>query len=187
MSQILDVAADIFHRRGYDATSMQDIADAVGILKGSLYHYITSKEDLLFGIVEQMLQELTPHLGRWRTLEGDSLTRIATFIEEYVLHIIRNRVKIAVLFQEFSALSGGRRAKVLQFQRQYDVFLRELIESGQKDGSISPAVDSKVAVNAIFGMANWTYRWYRPSGDRTPEEIAHTIASLVRGSLAATG
>lgn len=163
---------------------MQDVATSVGILKGSLYYYISSKEDLLFGIVERVLAELVPHLERWRTLEGNNLDRIVTFMEEYVLHVIAHRESIGVMFRDFAAMSDSRREKVYQFERQYDTFLADLIEAGQQDGSVAKFDETRLVVNALFGMANWTYRWYRPNGRYTPEEIAKQIASLTRLSLA---
>lgn len=183
MPEILDAAAKVFHERGYEASSVQEVADAVGILKGSLYHYIDTKEDLLFGILEGVLDDLAPHFDRWRSLEGTYLSRTTTFIEEYTEHIIRNRVKVSVFFADFGALSPKHRAIINVSKDRYDEFLRDLISKGQSEGSIAPDVNPKLASLSIFGMANSTYQWYRPRGGQTPRQIAAEVARLTTRAL----
>lgn len=173
----------MFHSKGYEASSIQDIADSVGILKGSLYHYIDTKEDLLFGVLQGVLDDLLPQFDRWRALDGSYLTRIGTFVREYVIHVIRNRVKVGVFIADFEALSPPRRSVIDRSKDRYDEFLRDMIVGGQRDGSVSPDIDAKLASLAIFGMANSTHQWYRPRGGRTPEQIADAMSTLVTRAL----
>jgi AcrR family transcriptional regulator len=184
MPEILDAAARIFRQKGYEASSMQDIADSVGILKGSLYHYIETKEDLLYGIMTGVLDDLVPQFERWRALEGSSLNRIAIFVDEYVQHIIRNRVKVGVFFSSFDSLSPPRRRVVIESKDRYDNFLRDLIVRGQADGSVSSDIDPRLATLAIYGSANATHEWFRPRGGKNPEEIGEALAELAKRSLA---
>jgi AcrR family transcriptional regulator len=184
LPEILDQAAKVFHSKGYDASSIQDVADAVGILKGSLYHYIDTKEDLLFGVLQGVLDDLLPQFDRWALLDGNYLSRIDTFVREYVTHVIRNRVKVGVFIADFESLSPARRAIINRSKDRYDEFLRDLIVQGQRDGSVSPDIDAKLAGLAFFGMANSTHQWYRPRGGRTPEQIADTMSTLVTRALA---
>src|SRR4051812_26611688 len=142
MPEILDAAAKIFHERGYAASSIQEVADAVGILKGSLYHYINSKEDLLFGIMQDVLDDLAPHFDRWRSLQGTYLKRISIFVEEYTEHIIRNRVKVRVFFDDMGALSPQHRTVINKSKDRYDELLRSLITSGQAEGSVASDIDA---------------------------------------------
>jgi AcrR family transcriptional regulator len=181
--EILDAALTLFHSKGYDATSVQDVAGSVGILKGSLYYYIDSKEDLLYGIISRVLNQLIPNLEQWRTLEGSGLQRITGFIEGYVLHIIANREPIGVMFRDYGGLSDTHRDTVLEMQRQYDTFLSELIIEGMSDGSVTADGDVGVTVNSIYGMANWTYRWYNQDGPLRPQDIATQVAALTRTML----
>jgi TetR/AcrR family transcriptional regulator, cholesterol catabolism regulator len=184
MPEILDAAAKVFRSKGYDAASVQEIADAVGILKGSLYHYIDTKEDLLYGVVQGVLDDLLPQLDRWRSLDGTYLNRISEFLREYVEHIIRNRVKVGVFFADFESLSPSRQKVINRSKDRYDEFLREMIVNGQSEGTVSPAVDAKLATLAIYGMANATYQWYRPRGGWTPEQIASSLSDFVIRALA---
>jgi AcrR family transcriptional regulator len=183
MPEILDAAAKVFYQKGYEASSIQEIADSVGMLKGSLYHYMNTKEDLLFGVMQEVLDDLIPQFDRWRSLKGTYLSRILMFVEEYVVHIIRNRVKVGVFFADFEALSPPRRAVIIRSKDLYDEFLRALIISGQKEGSVAADIDPKLAAMAIFGMANSTHQWYRPRGGQSPEQVAKSLAILATRSL----
>ncbi len=185
--EIFDAAARIFHERGYEATSIQDVAEAVGILKGSLYYYIDSKEDLLFGVIEDAHQGSLGNLKRWQEMEGDALTKLRAFISGHVLHNIENRIKIGVFFQDFRSLSPERREVIVRERDQYDHFLRELIVQGQEEGVVAPEVDPKLTAFAILGMMNWTHQWYQPGGPAQPMEIANAFADLVLGGIAAEG
>ena len=84
--EILEAAARVFHEKGYESTSIQDIADSVGILKGSLYYYITSKEDLLFEIIQGVHEEALKNLDRTAAVEGDALQKIRAFVVVHFTH-----------------------------------------------------------------------------------------------------
>jgi TetR/AcrR family transcriptional regulator, cholesterol catabolism regulator len=184
MPEILAAAAQVFYEHGYEASSIQDIADAVGLLKGSLYYYIDSKEDLLFGILQNVIEDLLPQFERWQSLEGTYLQRITTFIEEYVAHIIRHRVEVSVFFAEFDRLSPQRRTVIARSRVRYDQFLRDLIVRGQAEGSVAPDLNPKLATLSIFGMANSTHLWYRPEGGESATAISRHVARLTERALA---
>jgi TetR/AcrR family transcriptional regulator, cholesterol catabolism regulator len=181
--EILDAAAQIFHEKGYEATSIQDVADAVGILKGSLYYYIDSKEDLLFGIIDEVHRTSLAHLERWQRIDGDALVKLRAFITGHVMGNVNNLVKMGVFFHDFRSLSPERRAVIVEERDVYDQFLRNLIVEGQKEGVIDEAVDPKLAAMAILGMMNWIYQWWRPDGPNTAEEVAEEFADLVLSGL----
>ena len=185
--EILDAAAAIFHDQGYEGTSIQDVADAVGILKGSLYYYIDSKEDLLFGVIEDVHREGLTLLEQWRASEGDALSKLRGFITGHVLQNIANRVKVRVFFQDFRSLSDARRKIIVEERDRYDQYLRELIRQGQKDGTIAADVDPTLTAFGILGMMNWTYQWYHPEGPSSPQDVAQQFADLVLGGLVADG
>ena len=98
--EILEAAARVFHEKGYESTSIQDIADAVGILKGSLYYYIDSKEDLLYEILEGIHGEALAEV-RQAAAEGEPLERIRAFVAAHIHHNAENLVKMALFFQDF--------------------------------------------------------------------------------------
>src|SRR3954463_16258741 len=94
--EILEAAARVFHEKGYESTSIQDIADAVGILKGSLYYYITSKEDLLFEILQSVHEEALENLAQIDATPGDALQRLRAFVTMHFTFNAEHLVKVAV-------------------------------------------------------------------------------------------
>ncbi len=182
--EILEAAAQVFHEKGYESTSIQDIADSVGILKGSLYYYITSKEDLLFEIIQGVHEEALRNLERTRAVEGNALERLRAFAVIHFTYNAENRIKIAVFFQDFRSLSPERRKTIVDERDLYDNFVRDLIREGQDEGIICPDIDAKLAAITVLGMLNWIYHWYRPGGSQTASEIAEAYGDFVVSGLA---
>jgi AcrR family transcriptional regulator len=183
-SEILEAAARVFHEKGYEATSIQDIADAVGILKGSLYYYIDSKEDLLYEILERAHEEALQNVEQVSEVEGGALARIRAFVELHLAFNARNLVRMGVFFHDFRSLGDERLAVILEARRSYERFLRELIRDGQAEQVVCPDVDPKLAAVAILGMTNWIYHWYSPDGERSAAEIARVFGDLAVAGLA---
>jgi AcrR family transcriptional regulator len=182
--EILDTAAELFYEKGYENTTIQEIADAVGILKGSLYYYIESKEDLLLQIVRQVSRDFLPTIDRVGELDAPPLTKIRAFVVADLLHNLGNAMKMAVVFRSWSALDAPHREQMLVEGRKYDDFLRALVVEGQRDGSICPDVDPTIVGLGIFGVINWVYHWYREGDGSVPEEIAREYANFVLAGLA---
>jgi TetR/AcrR family transcriptional regulator, cholesterol catabolism regulator len=182
--ELLDASAAVFHRKGYASASTQDIADAVGILKGSLYYYIRSKEDLLFEIIRSVHDDRLDSLDGIREVEGDALQRIRVFVEVHLIHNVRNLDRIAVFHEDFRSLTDARQEKIVRERDRYDSFLRDLIRNGQEEQLICPDVDPKLAAAMVLGMMNWIYRWYQPDGHLSVAGIASTYGDFVIGGLA---
>jgi TetR/AcrR family transcriptional regulator, cholesterol catabolism regulator len=182
--EIIEAATRVFHEKGYESTSIQDIADTVGILKGSLYYYITSKEDLLFEIIQGVHAEALQNIERTEATRGDALQKIRTFVHLHLTFNAENLVKMGVFFHDFRSLSGERRAEILDARDLYDRFLRELIRQGQESKIICPDIDPKVAAIMILGMMNWIYQWYHANGEWSVEHLANDYADFVVVGLA---
>ena len=182
--EIRDAAAVVFHEKGYESTSIQDIADSVGILKGSLYYYITSKEDLLFEIIQDVHETARKNLRLSQPDEGDALQRIRAFVVAHFTHNAANLVKVAVFFQDFRSLSGERRRTIVEERDLYENSLRDLIRVGQAERIVCPDIDPKLAAITVLGMMNWIYQWYRPSGEHSAADIADSYADFVVAGLA---
>lgn len=184
--EIIDAAAVVFHEKGYVASSIQDVADAVGILKGSLYYYIDSKEDLLFAILVDTHHESMRRLAQWQQIEGDTLVKLRAFIEGHVMANIANHVKIGVFLHDFRSLSPERRKAIIRDRDVYDGYVRTLIQEGQEQGLVAPEIDSKLAAMALMGMMNWVYQWYQPGrrGGTSPRDLARAFADVALAGLA---
>lgn len=175
--QLLGESAELFFRKGYGATTTQDVAEAVGMLKGSLYHHISSKEDLLVGIIDEVHDAAMARLAMAERREGTHLDRIHWFIRDHTAYNCRNLAQIGVYFREFEALTGERRERVGRDRRTYDRFLRTLIEAGQTDGTVRRDLDARIAANSVLALGNWVYQWF--DGDtEDPDETAEHVAQM---------
>jgi AcrR family transcriptional regulator len=180
--EIFRAAARIFHRKGYAATSLQDIADEVGILKGSLYYYIDGKEDLLFGIT-QTIHRLAAHNAEVAAeAGGTSGDRLRLLVEMHVASFGVNLEMIRVFYTEHIALGPERRRDVMADRRRYERFALGLITDGQADGEFCADLDARVANNAILTMVNTIYMWFNgTNGDL--DAIAAQYGDMVLNSL----
>jgi AcrR family transcriptional regulator len=184
--EILEAAAQVFHAKGYESTSIQDIADAVGILKGSLYYYIRSKEDLLYEIIQGIHQDALANVARIDEMDGDALQKIRAFVTAHLTFMAQNPVKMGVFFHDFRSLSDERRKEIIAARDIYDRQLRGLVTQGKQEGLICVDVDPKVSALAAMGAMNWLYQWYRPGGRQSVPQIAAGFADLIVAGLACT-
>jgi AcrR family transcriptional regulator len=160
--EIYQAAADIFHRKGYAATSLQDIADAVGMIKGSLYYYIDGKEDLLYGISRHIHHQANANLERSRVVEGTVRDRLEAFLEGHIMSFADNITWVRVFYTEYPALSGQRYDELLAHRHSYESYLQDLIREGQNEGLICAELDAWLTATAILTMINSVYLWFRP-------------------------
>lgn len=187
LDEIYTAAAQVFSEKGYHGASIQHVADAVGILKGSLYYYIDSKQDLLFGIIDEVHRDALRSLEEWMAVDGDATTRLRAFVEGHVLANTRNITKIGVFFHDFRSLDPERRDRIIADRDRYDSHLRELIRQGQQEGVFRGDIDPKIASMAILGMMNWTYHWWRDDGPSSASDVVKEFADLILLGLAGGG
>lgn len=187
--ELVRVAADLFRERGYDATSMQEIADRMGILKGSLYHYVRTKEDLLWVVMEPPLRELVE--GAQEIL-GDEATplpdRLVAVMQAHAESFEAHYPHMFVMTRENGdTLSEQRRKDLDSLRRRYTKLLRDTIVEGQKSGALRDDIDPAIAVHAIFGMLNWMFRWFTPGGRLKARDAARQFAAIAIDGLVAPG
>jgi TetR/AcrR family transcriptional regulator, cholesterol catabolism regulator len=182
-AEILKAAAEVFREKGFAATSTQDIADRVGMYKGSLYYYIDSKEDLLYRIGRNVYAELKREQDLAAAADVPPLERLRAFIRTHVLHTTTNLAETAALYGDFRSFTGERRIEIIGWRDEYEAVFRSLIRAGQADGSIRK-VDVKLVSLSLFGMMNSVHLWYQPGGRRSPRQIADNLADLVIQGLA---
>lgn len=159
-----------------------DIAERVGVWKGSLYHYITSKQDLLLAVVEPIADEL---LEQTRALQSDAaltapdkLRRVAAVHSQI---IATNFNYVAVYLQEVAG--RGRSSEWDRRDHEYVLLIANIIIEGVKDGDFAPELDPHLASLAFLGALNWMTRWYQPRGDSSPQEVALAITDVLLGGM----
>lgn len=176
--EIVQAAESLFSERGYDATSMRDIADRVGVKAASLYSHITNKQELLYIIVntasDRFLQAIEPLGDR-----NDSAEARLTEVVHRHLSLMVDQLDVATIFlHERRGLSQEQHEEVLTKRRRYEHVVAQIIEDGVVSGEFDTR-DTKLAATAILSILNWTYTWYRPGGSRRLEEVADFIADFV--------
>jgi AcrR family transcriptional regulator len=184
--EVVDAAAELFSQQGYAATSIQEIADAVGLLKGSLYHYINTKEDLLYAVILEAHQR-TAALGyEALAMQGDASVKLDHIVDRHLRGAGANLAKVRVFYNESAALSPDRLEEILADRESYEHSLRKIIESGQVEGTFAAHLDPTLTTIAILAILNSVVQWYRPDGPRTIDEVVDMFSDLVLRSVAAT-
>jgi AcrR family transcriptional regulator len=183
-AEVLDIAARVFHEQGYEATSIQDIADELGVLKGSVYYYISGKEDLLFELLQDVHKAALTAVNEAVEQDGDPLQKVHAFVETLSRFNADNQERMGILLHDFRSLSEERRREIVRDRDRYDRMLRKLIVEGQEQGVVCPDIDPKLSVLAVMGMINTIYQWYRPGGRQRSDTIGASYADFVTRALA---
>ncbi|MBI4774244.1 MAG: TetR/AcrR family transcriptional regulator [Deltaproteobacteria bacterium] len=183
--QLLDVSARLFHWKGFRGTSMQDIASDLGIKKGSIYYYISSKDELLLDIARAAMKLLID--------AGEKAAFSTLPPEEKLRELIRSHVRLtcehpdlfAVTLHDLTpANASSFWNEAVKLRDRYESLLRGIIRAGKQTGAFRE-VDEKLAGFALLGMINWLIRWYDPGGPRSPDIIADLWSDLFLNGLGA--
>jgi TetR/AcrR family transcriptional regulator, cholesterol catabolism regulator len=182
---LLEAATALFHANGYSRTSMQDLADAVGLLKGSLYHYIRSKDDLLFSVIQAHHRQVFQNVTNVRAMPGDAEAKLRQFVRWHAEYTLRNHVRATVFHNEYKFLSTERRREIVAARDEYEDVLRSLVAEAHDAGVLNPSVDPKLATFFILGAINWPARWYRLDGEMSADAIAARFTDWLLAGLMA--
>lgn len=183
-TELVQTATQVFYEKGYDAASLQDIADRLGILKGSLYYYIQSKEDLLFSVISSVHAEGLAKITAAAATEGDALTRLSRVIEAHVVHTCKNLVKVSVFLHELESLPKERRLEITGGDHSYQQVFRDLVNKAISEGQVRDGVDPTVATLSILGSINWVYRWFQVGGRVSVQRVSKQMTQLNIASIA---
>jgi AcrR family transcriptional regulator len=187
LAEIYRAAARIICEKGYDATSMNDIADAVGITKSGLYHHVSSKRNLLFSIMNFGLDSLEEQVIIPARAVTDAEQRLRAIITSHV-HLITSRSTsqgnnpVTIVVDEVAGLTPAQRRKTDQRKRAYVDLIRETLEELKAKGKLTD-VDVTAATFSLLGMILWLSRWYNPEGRLTPGQVSEEVAKIAMGGL----
>lgn len=183
-AQILDLAAQMFYGKGYASTTMREIANGAGLLKGSLYHHFSSKEEILFHIMWTVHTGLTAVMAPVRASDAPPWEKLRAIVRGHTLYNAKNIAWTTVFYNDFGALSDERRALIIEQRDRYDAMLLDLIERAQSDGFLSSQIPAKLVLFGMTGLVNSLHRWFRPEGEYSAEEVADAFAALALDGLA---
>jgi len=180
---ILRAAAQIFQEKGYHAASMRDIAEAVELKKGSLYHHVTSKQEILLALLDEALDLIIERLQAVEAKDLSPSQKLRQAMQAYLSFLAENRSLSSVLILEHKSLEPEFIDLHIPRRDRIEQIWREIIEEGISSGELyshQPALTTK----ALLGVLNWTITWYREDGPLSPNEIADHFADLfIQGLL----
>lgn len=182
LAEIYRTAAQIILRKGYDATSVNDIANALGITKAGLYHYVSGKKDLLFDIMNFGLDELDEEVGKPSQQIADAEARLRFVIEAHARLVTRGQGAITILVDEITALTPAQARKITRRKREYFDCLRGTLDKLKAEGKLRD-INTTVAAFSILGMINWISRWFRHDGPLTDQQAAEEIVKIALDGL----
>jgi TetR/AcrR family transcriptional regulator, cholesterol catabolism regulator len=177
LAEIYRTAAQIILRKGYDATSVNDIANALGMTKAGLYHYINGKKELLFDIMNFGLGELDEEVATPAKAISDPAARLRFIVDAHARLVTRGQGAITILVDEVTALTPAQQRKITQSKRAYFDFLRGTLDELQAAGKMQD-VNTTAAAFSLLGMINWLSRWFQQNGALNEEQAAEQIVKI---------
>jgi TetR/AcrR family transcriptional regulator, cholesterol catabolism regulator len=176
--ELTRIAARLFAERGYNGTSLADLAAALGVSKPSLYHHIASKEDLLWDVAWEGAEAF--HAGLDALPDGPAADRIRLALRAH-LAIVSAQLDVATVFvREWRYLEGERRDRFVAERRRYEERIRALYRDGVERSELRTDLDVSTAARLFLSAANWAYTWLRPGGD-TDELADRFFAAMLDG------
>jgi AcrR family transcriptional regulator len=189
--EILRTAARLFQQRGYDATSMNDVAAALKLSKGGLYHHFQSKDEILYEIMNHAM-EITQErvLNPVRGI-ADPEERLRALIRLHIEVVLSPRDReITVMLHENHPLPPALRKRINSRKKDYIHFLENLMaevqDKGQKQvqhSQVKAKVSPRAAAFALLGMINWIYQWYKPEGNLQAQNLIPQFTDLIFGGI----
>jgi AcrR family transcriptional regulator len=179
---IYRVAAGIMCRKGYEATSMNDIADAVGLTKAGMYHYIRGKEHLLFEIMSYAMDMVDQNVIGPAQEIADPEERLRLIVELHAKRILEVGGEVTILLEEMWALTPPHRRTIQSRKRVYFEMIRHTLEELAEADKLRQ-VDPTVATFSLLGMVNWISRWYRRDGKLSVDAVLRDFSEIAMNSV----
>ena len=177
--RVLSASAEIFSRRGYRATSMNEIAAEVGLSKPTLYHYFRRKEDILVRLYENVMEHILSSAQAIAAAAPSPIAALRQLITYRVRYTCENQALHKLFFEEEAELPPGMLRTVLQRRREFENILKSAVLQHLAATGITLPTTPTVYVNTCLGAANWVYKWFNPTGSEDPQTLGQHIATLV--------
>jgi TetR/AcrR family transcriptional regulator, cholesterol catabolism regulator len=180
--EIMDTAARMFSERGYQNTSMRDLADEIGLKAGSLYSHIGGKEEVLWNLVSDVGERLVAGAAEAGSQEGPALERLRLYLRRQFEVIHGNPYGVNILTFEWRSLEPDKRMQVKKMRDVAEDHLDQILKDGIKSGEF--ALDSvKWTRLTVLSIGNWANQWYSPQGHNTPEQLADSFIEVLANGL----
>jgi AcrR family transcriptional regulator len=182
---ILDAAAQVIRKKGFNGASMADIASAVNLQKASLYHHVASKQEILLALLDRAIDMLTAHIAPLAAQSAPADEKLRQMIHTYLKLMAENADLASVLLFEHRSLEPKQHARHIPNRDRFEALWRDVLSEGLASG-VFRYPDPGLAVRGLLGILNWTLTWYRPKGELSIEQIADQYVDLLYHGLLAS-
>jgi TetR/AcrR family transcriptional regulator, cholesterol catabolism regulator len=180
-ADVIERAAQVFARRGYDQTSVPELAEALEQATGGIYHYFSGKEQLLIAICDQLMEPLLSEAEELLASGAPASEQLLDLVRRWVANVIDHQDHMLVFQQERHLIDHGAQwREVRESRKRFERLVEDVLARAGAEGG-GPAVDPRLQLSALLGMVNHTAQWYRPRGRLSPTEIADGYVALVLG------
>ncbi len=179
---ILEAAAQVFRQKGFHGASMQDIAKAVNLQKASLYHHVSSKQEILLALLDRALELLFERISAISTQNIPADEKLQEMIRAYLQILTENTDLSSVLLFEHRSLERKQHARHVPNRDKFEALWRDVVAEGLA-AKIFKCDDPALTTCAILGILNWTLTWYSPDGALGVDEIAEHYSNLLLNGL----
>lgn len=180
--ELVTAAAELFAERGYEGTSLRDVAERMGMLKGSLYHYINAKSDLLVHVLREAHERGVKSLSAIAAGDGPAIERLEALVGAHARYVCTETVFTASFLEAHRYLAPARAQEFVAAERAYRLAVEGLIARGQAEGSLRADLDPKVAALCLLGFLNSLHDWVSPARRLSVRRICdHAIAMGIDG------
>lgn len=188
-ASVIDAAVAVMSERGYSATTIQEVADRVGVLKGSLYHYFGSKEELLFRILESSHAVTNRIADELDARALPPLEHLCEYLRALASWYLDNADRANIYFTEFRNLTGDRLDTMQREGREFEQRIQRLVTEAQQAGEIAQDVDARIATRYILGSLNSVRSWpsRNPRNAIPVEKLVDAFVLMTRRALAEPG
>ena len=183
---ILDAGALLMQQRGFAGTTVEDVTGQLDLTKAAFYYYVQNKEELLFQISTQTLDLADARISEIERSAGPAERKLAAMVDSFVRLVAERPSFFTVYFQEKGHLAPDHLKTVTRIERKIADALERVLRDGMAGGTFGKA-DVAVAAFAILGMCFWVYKWFRPEGRSTVDDVSRTFQALVLGGLVGRG
>lgn len=176
--RLYSAAAQLFWSKGYASTTTRELADLLGVRPGSIYYHVEKKEDLLYTLCIESLNNIYSAVET--AVEGveEPVERVRALIGAHVMAMLEDKEKHATMLTELRALGPERQEEVLRLRDAYEELVRSVIVDAQERSGLRVDISAKHMTLCLLDLMNWAIFWFRPDDELTPQSLSNTFSSL---------
>lgn len=181
LESLVEVSVQVFIEKGFDGTTMEQLADRLGITKSAIYHHVEGKNELLDLALAKALDGLDYAVERTRALDANSIDRLEYLVRASVEALVAHKPFVTLLLRVRGNTDAERRA--LARRRGFDHYAAELVRAAEAEGAVRPDVDPEVTARLLFGMINSLVEWARPATPVQVRALSDSVCSIAFGGI----